>query len=207
MFIYKITNIKNNKFYIGKTKRSLKTRFSQHKNRAKSNEKTYLHNAMRKYGFENFIIEIIENVDNINLLNEKEQYWIENLKPNYNMTKGGEGVNGFKFSEEQKKYFSKIRKGKLFSEEHRKSLSIANKGEKNPMYGRSGILNPFYGKKHSQEFIDKKSKEYCFLSPFGENIYIKNLTKFCRENNLHTGNMNSLYYGKIKSYKGYTKLF
>ena len=207
MFIYKITNIINQKFYIGKTVCPLYVRFSQHKHGAlKKQENFYFYNAIRKYGIENFKIELIEKVDSSNKLNEKEQYWIKKLNPNYNLSKGGEGNFGYKFTKKQKEYLSKIRKGKKFSDEHKKSLSIANTGKKNPMYGKYGKLNPFYGKKHSDEFINKKSKEYSFLSPNNKKIFIKNLAKFCRENNLHAGNMNSLYYGKIKSYKGYTKL-
>jgi group I intron endonuclease len=207
MFVYQIINKVNQKTYVGKTKRKLSVRFSQHKHQAfKQNKQTYLHRAIRKYGIENFELKILEKIVDINLLNEKEKYWIQKISPEYNMTEGGEGVLGYKFSKELKKYLSDIKKGIKFSEEHRRNLSICNKGERNPMYGRCGNLNPFYGKKHSDEFIEKKSKEYCFYAPTGEKIYIKNLTKYCRENNLHTGNMCSLYYGKIKSYKGYTKI-
>jgi NUMOD3 motif len=45
-----------------------------------------------------------------------------------NMTNGGEGLNGYKFTDERKKYLSKK---------------------------YSGISNPFYGKKHSPETINK----------------------------------------------------
>ncbi len=34
---------------------------------------------------------VIEYVDNVNKLNEREIYWIEKLKPKLNLTKGGEG--------------------------------------------------------------------------------------------------------------------
>lgn len=207
MFIYKITNKVNEKFYIGKTVYPLYVRFSQHKYIAITKlKKTYLHNSIRKYGIENFEIKLLETVDNIEKLNEKEKYWIKELKPNYNLSEGGEGNFGYKFTDEQRQHLSNIRKGRKLSEQHIKSLSEANKGKKNPMYGKFGKLNPFYGKKHSEEFIERKSKIYSFTDPFGEKITIKNLTKFCRENDLHTGNMNSLFYGKIKSYKGYTKL-
>ena len=48
---------------------------------------TYLYRAIRKYGKENFTIEILDE----EYSNEKEIYWISKLKPEYNMTKGGDG--------------------------------------------------------------------------------------------------------------------
>ena len=58
--IYLITNNLNKKVYIGKTIRSLQTRWSEHlrdmHNPQKDNK---LYRAMNKYGSDNFIIEIV----------------------------------------------------------------------------------------------------------------------------------------------------
>lgn len=62
--IYKITNLINNKIYIGQTIRDLKVRFKQHCYR---NGCAYLHNALLKYGKANFKIELIEEVPIENL--------------------------------------------------------------------------------------------------------------------------------------------
>jgi hypothetical protein len=43
---------------------------------------------MRKYGIENFMIEVLEITEH---LDEREKYWISTLHPQYNMTAGGEG--------------------------------------------------------------------------------------------------------------------
>lgn len=43
------------------------------------------------------------------------------------------------------------------TEEVKALLSDANKGEKNPMFGRTGESNPFYGQTHSVEFKAKIS--------------------------------------------------
>ena len=57
-YIYKITNMINNKVYIGETTRTMNVRWHQHKARAKDSQYTeYLYRAIRKYGIENFIIE------------------------------------------------------------------------------------------------------------------------------------------------------
>lgn len=98
-FIYKITNLKNNKVYIGKTVISIESRWRGHKCAAKNNlDKYVLHKAMRKYGIENFIIELIEECKN-EVLDEKEKYYIKKFHSflgdefcnGYNMTLGGEG--------------------------------------------------------------------------------------------------------------------
>lgn len=87
MIIYKITNKINGKFYVGKTSKTIDQRFQRHYHNHKSG-KTYLYKSMRKYGFENFVIEAIEETLE---LNEREIFWISELCPHYNMTKGGDG--------------------------------------------------------------------------------------------------------------------
>lgn len=97
-YIYKITNIKNNKIYIGQTSNSLDERFRHHLHEAftqKSNRPLY--KAMRKHGADNFIIEYIEEVSLADI-NSKEIYYIDFYKSyaplgfGYNATLGGEGT-------------------------------------------------------------------------------------------------------------------
>lgn len=96
-YIYCITNVINNKRYVGKTTLTLEKRFKEHCRdslREKYNKRP-LYDAMNKYGIENFIIEELEHVDDVSLLNEKECYWIQELQTygsnGYNATKGGDG--------------------------------------------------------------------------------------------------------------------
>ena len=78
MWIYKITNIQNQKVYIGQTIRPIEQRFHRHINDAMNNIlDTHFARAIRKYGKDNFIIEEIDNAKTQNELNEKEQYWIQ----------------------------------------------------------------------------------------------------------------------------------
>lgn len=90
--IYKITNTVNNKIYIGQTTSSIEQRFGQHKYLSRQNHGTQLHKAMKEFGIENFIIELLEeNIDSIAELNAKEIYYIVklNAKNDYNGTWGG----------------------------------------------------------------------------------------------------------------------
>lgn len=76
--VYKITNIINNKIYIGQTTESLEKRFSRHVGyQSEGNDK--FHRAIKKYGKENFKIELVEEVENQIILNEREQFWISEL--------------------------------------------------------------------------------------------------------------------------------
>lgn len=98
--IYKITNLINNKVYIGKTTRSVQIRFREHL--SKINHKRYkndhLSNSIREYGRENFICEILTEGDyNINLLNSLEKHYVRlynsnNSKIGYNLTDGGQHI-------------------------------------------------------------------------------------------------------------------
>ena len=93
--IYKITNNINQKIYIGQTKQLLHQRWSMHKQMSKTHS-NILYKAMRKYGINNFSIEVVEECDN-SLLNEREIYWIkkyDSYNNGYNMTIGGNGSPG-----------------------------------------------------------------------------------------------------------------
>lgn len=94
-FIYKITNDINNKVYIGKTEWSIEKRFKEHLRDANKQyrQNRPLYRAIHKYGQEHFSVEEIEEVSN-ELLDEREQYWIEYYHSyhfGYNGTKGGDG--------------------------------------------------------------------------------------------------------------------
>ena len=93
--IYMIRNEVNGKRYIGQTVNSLEERFKQHKHGTRQPKKnmTKLQKAMDKYGKPMFTITLIEdNIDTIELLAEREKFFIEkfNTKEEYNSTNGGE---------------------------------------------------------------------------------------------------------------------
>ena len=59
---------------------------------------------------------------------------------------------GKKHTKETSKKISLSGIGRKHSEESKSKMSEAQKGEKNTMFGKTGKENPFYGKKHSEEF-------------------------------------------------------
>jgi group I intron endonuclease len=90
-YIYKSTNKINGKYYIGRCKGPLKEREYKHWWYA-TNKKSNVPfpNALRKYGRENFVWDIIEETREDNN-GEREIYWIGKLNPDYNATLGGDG--------------------------------------------------------------------------------------------------------------------
>lgn len=76
----------------------------------------YFYNAIQKYGWENIKHEILNDSLSYKEAIELEKYYIELYDTNnpdfgYNLTKGGEGHNGYKLSEEKKKILSEKRQG------------------------------------------------------------------------------------------------
>lgn len=121
MIIYKITNKVNNKIYIGQTINSLEQRFSRHKQDALSGRlDTHLARAIRKYGEDNFIAEIIDTAQTQDELTKKEYYWIgyyDACNFGYNETndlfKCGGNTYKYKTKEELNSICLKIRESKL----------------------------------------------------------------------------------------------
>jgi len=93
--IYVIKNKCNDKVYIGQTTSNLQTRFNQHfKKSTMANRHYKLYNAIKKYGKDNFYIELLEERIPIELLNEREIFYIEKYNSfynGYNSSKGGDG--------------------------------------------------------------------------------------------------------------------
>jgi hypothetical protein len=85
--IYKIVNTINNSCYVGSSI-NFKERKGRHfKMLRKGNHHSIiLQRAYNKYGVVNFIFSIIEECDKSILLS-REQYWIDTLKPVYNVCK------------------------------------------------------------------------------------------------------------------------
>ena len=154
--IYLITNLDNNKKYVGLTKFSITERFYQHVKRG-----FLLTEAIKKYGEDKFFIELIEEVDSAGRAYELEQYYIKEYNTKvpygYNLTDGGDGIFGWEVTEEYRqecservKQLHKEKKvgmyGKNHSDETKRKMSVASKGKSKPW---------LIGRKLSPESIEK----------------------------------------------------
>jgi group I intron endonuclease len=111
--IYIIVNTINGKFYIGSSS-DIQQRFYNHKSKLLNNKHINLHfqNSVNKYGFENFKFEILANCPLENL-DSLEQWYVDNLKPQYNIRKFVESNRGIILKEEHKEKISNSMKGKF----------------------------------------------------------------------------------------------
>jgi group I intron endonuclease len=128
--IYKITNPKG-KIYIGQTT-DLVRRKSNYK-RLNCKSQTYLYNSIKKYGWENHVLEIIEECS-IENLGKQEKYW----KLYYNSIQEGLNIRfdeerGGNLSKETCKKISKAKKGVKYSKESSLKKSQSLKGNQNAL--------------------------------------------------------------------------
>ncbi len=163
MIIYKVTNILNNKIYIGQTIRSLDQRRKEHYKNSATGEKSYFYSALRKHSQTFFKWEVVGECFTKKELNEAEKICIEFFQSNnsiygYNGTSGGtggairfgpawnSGKSGIYTQEHKSKISIAIKKArkinpglwdtprKPMSDETKKKISDANK-RKPPKYG------------------------------------------------------------------------
>lgn len=180
--IYKIINIKNNKFYIGSSK-NLEKRWKIHLSNLKRNKHVncILQRAWNKYGEDSFIFQIVEDCS-VEKLFEREQYYIDELKPKYNIGLNAFGGDNLTNNPNRKNIIENIviglyKRYQNMSDEEKLKRSENLKGDKNPNFGNNWteemkeqarqrtikyfIENENYkkGKKHNEIFGEEKSKE------------------------------------------------
>lgn len=171
-FLYKITNLINNKVYIGQTIHPDK-RWWEHKQRAKTHYDNYpIHLAIAKYGEENFVFEILEESQNYN---EREKELIKqynSLFPNgYNIMPGG--ASPVYYGEDHPRntisninvlnIINELQIGKLSDKEIAKKYDTTDKIVADINHGythiQPGIKYPIREKRGSQKLTKEQVKE------------------------------------------------
>lgn len=173
-YIYKIINRVNGKHYVGQTN-DLEKRWKGHLQCAENESGYLLHNAIRKYGCENFEFEMIEACEDEDA-NELEKKWIlhyESFDKGYNLTSGGdsefkrseltiqrmsESKRGHEVSEETRKKIGDANRGRVMSKETREKMSRSRKGHEVSEETREKIREKHIGKNVSEETRKKISE-------------------------------------------------
>jgi group I intron endonuclease len=123
--IYGFLSKTNNKLYIGSSK-SLASRFNSHIKGSQSN--ILLQRAINKYNLEDFIFIVFEYCEAEQLIS-REQFYFNELKPEFNILQVAGSVLGYSYPPESRAKLSESRKGVL-----------------NHQYGKKGTLNLKFGK-------------------------------------------------------------
>lgn len=108
--VYEISNTINGKRYIGIAVDLLR-RTRQHKSSAKTGKRGKLYSAIRKYGWDSFVVGKIIECPSFADACAAEIHFIRERKPEYNITLGGEGVIGLRMTEENRRKLSARMKG------------------------------------------------------------------------------------------------
>lgn len=153
--VYCIVNIINGKYYIGQTIKPLEKRWTAHKSSAARGSRFHLHNAIRKYGKDNFVLHVIAEMQSQEELDKCERVWIALTRSfdrsvGYNLTFGGDGVRP---DDDSRKRRSEWMKGRTVSDETRRKLSESHKGKPNAMKGR--LFDVTVRKRMSEAHIGK----------------------------------------------------
>lgn len=145
-YIYKTTNLVNGKFYIG-----------QHKYDKYEVDPTYfgsgllLKESIKKYGIENFSVELLDKADSREELNNKEIYYISQLnarQDGYNLTDGGDGAPNLT---EESRLKMKSMLGKHHSEKSNKKRSESLKKVQHSKEWAEKIAKSLKGRKQTEE--------------------------------------------------------
>jgi group I intron endonuclease len=175
----------NNKLYFGKTINIIQRIRSHHKKIKRSC--AVLYKAIKKYGWNNIKIHLVERTNTEQSTLEKEIYYIALYKTNicrygedfgYNLTDGGEGMSGYVFTDETRKRMSESHQGEknynfgtTMSQETRNKIGEANRGkirtedfkadlsERQRQSGKwAGPNNPMFNKIFTREELQSRSE-------------------------------------------------
>lgn len=139
--IYKISSISHpDRLYIGSAMNPSRRRRDHFRRlRVGCHPNNKLQNHSNKYGVDDLLFEIVEDVKDVTQLVEREQHYIDNLKPYFNLCLIAGSQLGMKRSDEtkEKMRLKASRKRKPLSPEHRENVS---KGLKEKRYGTKILL-------------------------------------------------------------------
>lgn len=220
--IYAIVCKLNGMAYIGSTK-DFNFRAQRHVSdlRRKRHYNPHLQSAWDKYGEENFDFIILEYIDDLSVLEEKEQYWITEYAKTielYNYSPVAVcSIRGRPIPQYVREKISRSHLGMKHTDEQRRKISESNKGKPGPWLGkkrpeetRKKISAARMGHTVSDTVRQKVSEANSRPYPSFRNRITNgiipagvNLKKLCRELGIHDSGMWAVISGRAKSYKGW----
>lgn len=165
--VYKITNTITGDFYIGSSK-NVKDRWASHKwsSTWKKHPNSRMYRDIQKYCVDKFKFEIIEETTE---LKQREQYWMNLLKPKYN-NYNAKGIDIERRKRASNEY-SQSEKGKEVNKKAHKKYSQSEKGKK----AHKKYLQSEKGKKARKKAQKKYNNQLCIYN--GETLTLEALRK------------------------------
>lgn len=218
--IYQIMNILNGHSYIGSSI-APNRRFKEHRFDLRHNKhhSDYLQNAWNKYGETNFrfqIIEVLPLEASNEALKNREQWFIDTLKPSYNMSPNAYRAERTEHSE--RKRIEKIARDYVITSPNGAEQAIRNLSafcRKNGLERRNmhrvakGEISNHkgwmcrYAEDEKQPYVDKVTVNWELTDAEGKEYKTDNLRQFCREHGLNQSNVLYVAQGKMAHSKGW----
>lgn len=228
MYIYKITNLINDKIYIGRTIQSWKTRWSQHKSRGRSTNNIKhshkLYHDMKVFGVDRFICEPIFTATTFEELCTMERTLISqynSIDTGYNLVYGDIIINKNMDDVEASKvkevvsigvkgYWNTKTKDERVIIAQKTMHSISFEDRQQYIKDTWSVMLPEDKKKRAKKTLDKRRANnttgmYTMISPDGVRYeHINDLTSFCTQHNLKRNCIYHIIRGRCKQHKGWS---
>lgn len=144
--VYCHTNCRNGKRYVGWCNTTIETRWEEHCKSARGGSMCLFHKAIRKYGEDVWEHEVIERLNTLKMAKRAEICWIAQRRTfaydegnlGYNETRGGDGILGYRHTEETKQRLREL-----------------NTGSNHPTWGKPSAIR---GRKQKPEHVAKRAK-------------------------------------------------
>jgi group I intron endonuclease len=164
--IYVLTNTVNGKQYVGSAVR-LYQRLAIHMRGllAGKHGNGHLQASFNRHGEQAFSFSVLEYVEDATRLIEREQYWIDKLKPAYNICAIAGSRLGTKMPQSAVEQIAALRRGIPLSLEHRAKVSAALKGRSPTMEHRMKLAAANRGKPFTEERKANISRGRTGVSP------------------------------------------
>lgn len=151
--VYQAKNLVNGYRYIGFTTQGLEKRKYQHLWAARKTSGYHFHNAIRKYGPQNFVFEVLGDFDgDADLAKLYECEAIAKYKPEYNLTYGGEGGT---MHPTTRKKIAEANARRVITDEIRKNIGDGQRGKKRSAETKEKLRVAGLGRKHTPETVEK----------------------------------------------------
>lgn len=207
--IYCIHSLSTGKKYIGQTIEKMQRRVLRH---FRTINETKISRAIQKYSKYDFVYGIVEEIEDRNLLDEREQYWIKyynSVDNGFNIKEGGKCARGYKQSQSSIEKRRQKLIGKSLSEDHKKKISKSHIGKVLSKETVDKMIAYRTGKKLTDSCKEKISLShskniYELKNIDGTILIVRNLAKFCRDNKFSQSYFTRILKGKRKTYKGWT---